>query len=68
MVKVIINMEYHPKYGDLKKAALALGLKSTAALEMYVAGKTDAIGKEKRKRIELRYERRAPALRLPSPV
>ena len=55
MPKVIINMEYRPKYGDLKKAAAALGLKSTAGLEAYLAGRTECIGRAKRSRIVIRY-------------
>lgn len=60
MPKIIINMEYSPKHGDLKKAASALGLRSTTSLRQYIGGKTDAIGKAKRSRIVIRYsDRRA---------
>lgn len=58
MNKVIINMEYRPKYGDLKKAAAALGLKSTAGLEALLAGRPECIGREKRARIVIRYQKR----------
>ena len=61
MPKVIINMEYRPKYGDLKKAAAALELKSTAALEAYLAGRTECIGKAKRSRIVIRYPKKEMA-------
>ena len=58
MSKVIINMEYSPRHGDLKKAAAFLGLKSTTSLRQYIGGKTDAIGKAKRARIVIRYSDR----------
>ena len=58
MNKVIINMEYSPKHGDLKKAAAFLGLKSTTALRQYIGGKKDAIGKAKRPLIVIRYAER----------
>ena len=58
MPKIIINMEYSPRHGDLKKAAAALGLRSTTSLRQYIGGKTDAIGKAKRARIVIRYSDR----------
>ena len=46
MEKVIINMELRPRFGDVKKAAVQLGVSRTA-VRMYLGGAKASLGREK---------------------
>ena len=53
MEKVIINMELRPRFGDVKKAAVQLGVSRTA-VRMYLGGAKGSRGREKAERIVMR--------------
>ena len=53
MEKVIINMELRPRFGDVKKAAVQLGVSRTA-VRMYLGGAQASLGREKAERIVIR--------------
>ena len=53
MEKVIINMELRPRFGDVKKAAVQLGVSRTAVW-MYLGGAKASLGREKAERIVIR--------------
>ena len=53
MEKVIITMELRPRFGDVKKAAVQLGVSRTA-VRMYLGGAKASLGREKAERIVIR--------------